>query len=109
LPLGVSEGIVAVAAITPGVASIVMYSEWPGNVAVVATAAGVTTAEIVGEGRVAGAVMPPCTLIELAVTEGTITTGQATVDGVTVAGTDGLAENVVVTPIVAGVAMTATV
>ena len=82
---------------------------WPGNVAVVATVAGVTIAEIVALGNVAGAVMPPCTAIELAVAEGTITTGQAIVDGVAVAGTDGLAENVVVTPIVAGVAMTATV
>ena len=45
----------------------------------------------------------------LAVTLGTITAGQEIVDGVTVAGTDGLAENVVGTPIVAGVAMTATV
>ena len=82
---------------------------WPGNVAVVATVAGVTIAEIVALGNVAGTSIPACTTIELAVAEGTITTGQATVDGVTVAGTDGLAENVVVTPIVAGVAMTATV
>ncbi|MBO00972.1 MAG: hypothetical protein CL438_09975, partial [Acidimicrobiaceae bacterium] len=92
---------------TPGVASIVMYSEWPGIVAVVATVAGVTTAEAVAKGRVAGTSMPACTTIKLAVTVGTITTGQATVEGVTVAGTDGPAENVVVTPIVAGVAMTA--
>jgi len=69
----------------------------------------VTVAEIVGLGRVAGASMPPCTTIELAVTVGTITTGQAMVDALTVAGTEMLAENVVVTPIVAGVAMTATV
>jgi hypothetical protein len=53
--------------------------------------------------------MPACTTIRLAVTVETITTGQATVDGVAVAGTDGLAENVVVTPIVAGVAIAATV
>ncbi len=53
--------------------------------------------------------MPACTLIELAVTEGTITTGQASVAGVTVAGTDGPAENAVVTPIVDGVAIAATV
>jgi hypothetical protein len=53
--------------------------------------------------------MPPSTTIELAVTVGTITTGQATVDALTVAGTDTPAENVVVTPIVAGVAIAATV
>tara|TARA_B100000470_G_C19569064_1_gene292622 strand:+ start:248 stop:568 length:321 start_codon:yes stop_codon:yes gene_type:complete len=97
---------VTAVAITPGVASTVIYNECPGKVVVVSIVVGIGAATIVDTGNVAVILMPACIATELPVTAAIITAGQAIVAGVTVAGTDGVAENTVVTPIVAGVAVT---